>query len=118
MITIYESEESQNNYEPEEGIEMLEKKPFLFNEIPKDEKRNSYTNLTPYIEDFLRSLDEKIYSYRSKGEPTVQVSEVLGGLARIYEKIRTTVEYKGDHVLRRNAIERILKRLIWEQQSI
>lgn len=69
--------------------------------------------LSSYSETFLQELDKmaKVYSH---GGDTVRVSEVLGSIAHLYERIRNVVEYKGEHVLRRNAIERILKRLLWE----
>jgi len=50
-------------------------------------------------------------------DQTIKVSEVLGAIALIYEKIRNVIEYKGEHVIRRNAIERILKRLLWERST-
>src|SRR3989344_8164926 len=75
--------------------------------------------LSSYVETFLNNLQlsiNKNMPYESEGN--LKVSEVLGGLARLYERIRTTIEYKGEHVLRRNAIERILKRLIWEKEGL
>jgi hypothetical protein len=50
-------------------------------------------------------------------DSTIKVSQVLGPLAFIYERIRNAVEYKGEHLIRRNAIERILRRQIWERKS-
>ena len=50
-------------------------------------------------------------------ESKYKVSQVLGSLAFFYERIRNTLDYKGDHLLRKNAIERILKRLIWEKKT-
>ena len=47
----------------------------------------------------------------------IKVSEVLGSVAFIYERIRNAVDYKGEHLLRRNAIERILRRRIWEKRD-
>lgn len=49
-------------------------------------------------------------------ESNYKVSQVLGSLAFLYERVRNTLDYKGDHLLRRNAIERILKRQIWEKK--
>jgi len=43
--------------------------------------------------------------------PTVSVNDAASKLAFIYEKIRNTVDYKEDHLLRKYAIARILKRL-------
>jgi hypothetical protein len=48
---------------------------------------------------------------------TIKVSQVLGPLAFIYERVRNAVEYKGEHLIRRNAIERILRRQIWERKT-
>jgi len=79
---------------------------------------DSESGLSNFIEKFLSTFEKKLSVLKKDGEPTVQVSEVLGGLARLYERIRTTVEYKGEHVLRRNAIERILKRLVWQEESV
>lgn len=49
----------------------------------------------------------------------VEVSEgtgVVGTLARVYEKARSALEYRADHLVRRAAIERILKRyLVFER---
>lgn len=51
-------------------------------------------------------------------EPTIRVSEVLGSVAFIYERIRNVIDYKGEHLLRRNAIERVIKRRLWEKPTI
>jgi len=48
----------------------------------------------------------------SKDIPRLSVSEIVSKMAFYYEKIRNTVEYKEEHLLRKNAIERILKRQI------
>lgn len=44
--------------------------------------------------------------------PKINVSELISKMSFYYEKIRNTVEYKEEHLLRKNAIERIIKRLI------
>src|SRR3989344_3015841 len=49
-------------------------------------------------------------------ESNFKVSQILGSIAFLYERIRNTLDYKGDHLLRRNAIERVLKRQIWENK--
>jgi hypothetical protein len=43
------------------------------------------------------------------GEP-IKVSRTISAVALLYEKVRTAIEYREDHLLRRAAIERILKR--------
>ena len=43
----------------------------------------------------------------------VNVSETFGVVAYLYEKLRAAVEYKGEHVLRRATIERMLNRILF-----
>src|SRR4030042_6068874 len=50
-------------------------------------------------------------SLRSKeGIQTLHVDEVISKVAAFYEKIRGIIEWKEEHLLRKSAIERILKR--------
>lgn len=42
--------------------------------------------------------------------PRLRVNEVVSTFANIYEKLRNAVEYHEEHLLRKNATERILKR--------
>lgn len=44
------------------------------------------------------------------GEETIEVSVPGSTAASIYEKVRNTLDYQEEHLLRRNAIERILRR--------
>lgn len=48
---------------------------------------------------------------------TIKVNFVVSAAASIYETIRNVIEYREEHLLRRAAIERILKRLIYLQNS-
>ena len=109
MITIYESTESKDKDVVEEALQT--------DVIPK--VHSPEKGLSPYIENFLSAYEKSLELEKSQDEgQKIKVSAVLGKLARLYERIRTTVEYKGEHVLRRNAIERILKRLVWEQGTL
>ncbi|MFH1326225.1 MAG: hypothetical protein ABIH48_02035 [Candidatus Falkowbacteria bacterium] len=45
------------------------------------------------------------------GIAKIKVHEIVSKMSFFYEKIRNAVDYKDDHLLRKNAIERILKRL-------
>lgn len=47
-------------------------------------------------------------------ETKVKVNEFTSKIAFVYEKLRNTIDYKEEHLLRKNAIERILKRSFWE----
>lgn len=46
-------------------------------------------------------------------EPKINVSELISKMAFFYEKLRNAVDYEEDHLLRKNAIYRILKRQIF-----
>jgi hypothetical protein len=112
MITIYENNGNQN---ADKAVNKKEKIDFP-NISEHKHKQNS--KLSPYIVNFLEEYERRLSDKGVNVTQKVKVSEVLGKLARLYERIRTTIEYKGEHVLRRNAIERILKRLVWEQENI
>ena len=79
--------------------------------IHEEEYGNSV--LTSFIGKFIKTR-QLHKSALSQEQTTFKVNEVLGSLAHLYERIRNVVDYKGEHVLRRNAIERIIKRLLRE----
>lgn len=47
-----------------------------------------------------------------EGAETIEVSVPASTAASLYERVRTTLEYQDDHLLRRNAIARILRRFL------
>lgn len=54
--------------------------------------------------------NESAHKKENKNVPTIQVNEVIGYLAFIYEKTRNVVQFSEEYVLRKNTIKRILKR--------
>lgn len=52
-----------------------------------------------------------------KEEDVIKVSETVSAAASVYETIRNALEYDEEHLLRRNAIHRILKRRIIDGPS-
>jgi hypothetical protein len=52
----------------------------------------------------------------SKDEPKIKIHETVGKMAYVYEKIRNAVDYQEEHLLRKNAIARMLKRRIVSQE--
>jgi hypothetical protein len=52
------------------------------------------------------------------GEEVIEVSKPASTAATLYEKVRTTIDYQEEHLLRRNAILRILKRYLGSDVSI
>jgi hypothetical protein len=99
---IFQNQETTLADKPEEGIEVKpEQKPL--SEAIKD------------LLDIYHKEEQK--EFLSANEPRIKVGETLGSVAWLYEKIRSTVDYKGEHLLRRNAIERIIKRLLWAKSK-
>lgn len=102
MVTLFEKESKSLATQPSQEAEIVEKV-----KIP----------LSTFTQEFLTAREKSLLAFDKSPDHPIRVSEVLGTIAHIYEKIRNTIEYKGEHVLRRNAIERILKRLLWEHAS-
>lgn len=66
--------------------------------------------LLPEIQALVKKYQEN-YSFRTKGEiATIHVDEVASKVASFYEKIRRVIDWKEENLLRRSAIERVLKR--------
>ncbi|HNX11115.1 MAG TPA: hypothetical protein PKI61_03150 [bacterium] len=79
-------------------------------------KSQSFLTINPET----KKLFQLVYGQKQKGEkgiedddiPRIHVSQIVSRLSFIYEKIRVAVDYDEDHLLRKNAIKRILKRQI------
>ncbi|MFA6417123.1 MAG: hypothetical protein WCW61_02925 [Patescibacteria group bacterium] len=65
-----------------------------------------------------KKLFQVIYSEQNAKEesdqdaPVIRVSQLISRLAFVYEKVRNAVDYEEDHLLRKNAIARILHRQV------
>ena len=63
-----------------------------------------------------KRLFQTVYTQQNRSErsaeeePKISVSELISKMAFYYEKIRNTVDYQEEYLLRKGAIERILKR--------
>jgi hypothetical protein len=71
------------------------------------------------INENAKRLFQVVYSDQNKkgpvsddDTPKINVSTVISKLAFFYEKIRNAIDYEEDHLLRKNAIIRILKRQV------
>lgn len=70
------------------------------------------------MQELSSSTKNLIKKYRSalnqntqkKEGPTIHVDEIAKRVASFYDKIRGIIDWKGEHLLRRNAIERTLRR--------
>jgi hypothetical protein len=83
-------------------------------------KSNINLTVTPQVKELFRAL----YAEQNKEEktddevPKIRVSEIVSKMAFYYEKIRNSVDYEEEHLLRKNAIERILRRQILIEGAI
>lgn len=83
--------------------------------VQKEESR-----LTPT--ERVKKLFQVVYREQNKvvqetDEPKIRVSEVISKMAFYYEKIRNTVDDKEESLHHKNAIERIIKRLVNIEQN-
>jgi len=58
------------------------------------------------------NYERELLSSKTK-DPKIHVDEIASGVAQFYEKVRKIIDWKDDNVLRRGAIERILKRRLF-----
>jgi len=65
----------------------------------------------------MRREEEEAQKIKDTDADMIQVSETVSKAASVYENVRNTLEYDDEHLLRRNAIKRILKRRIIESDS-
>lgn len=73
--------------------------------------------ISPKIEQFIQKFQQFFPSRSDENAPKIHVDEVASQVAAFYEKIRTIVSYQGEHVIRQNATERILKRRLFFKKS-
>ena len=85
----------------------------MVNPILVEKKSNQLT-----VTDDIKRMFQLIYHEQNesdqKGDDAarIKVSELISKMAFYYEKIRNAVDYEEEHLLRKNAIERMLKRQI------
>jgi len=82
-----------------------------------DNKQNmsKHPEVNQPIADFVADLKnnfaiEKARKEAEKETKEAEVEEAGDSMAKLYEKVRNMIEYKDDHLIKRTAIERILKR--------
>lgn len=77
-----------------------------------------YKELTKQTEKLIRAYNRKPVPEEDKKAPKIQVDKIVSKLAFLYEKVRNVIDYKEEHLLRKNAIKRILKRrLTWKAKA-
>ncbi len=64
-------------------------------------------NVRKLVADFQKNTD---LDWKDQTRQKIHVSSTISKMAFLYEKIRVAIDYKDEHLLRKNAIERILIR--------
>lgn len=76
-----------------------------------DEKAKEKVKINQPIADFVAEIKKQFKAEKEQEEGEKEEIEETGeNMALLYEKVRNLIEYKDDHLIKRNAIERILKR--------
>ncbi len=78
-------------------------------------KTKTSLTLSEVAKDLFRAVyqsGQKKEKENEKEESKIVVNEIISKMSFFYEKIRNAVDYKEEHLLRKNAIERISKRLL------
>ncbi|KUK79160.1 MAG: hypothetical protein XD95_0579 [Microgenomates bacterium 39_7] len=89
-------------------------------DLPEEEKVTSSTKkikLEPlayrYIDEYKQGIE---YDQKPVTSP-VEVDELASKVAKLYEKLRRIIDWKEENIIRRTAIERILKRTLLSELS-
>jgi len=75
------------------------------------EEKDKKTISSNWIDELISIYQKKQAISKKDLGPKLRVNQTLSSLASVYEKIRNAVDFRGEHLFRRNAIERILRRL-------
>ncbi|MEK7503603.1 MAG: hypothetical protein AAB577_01330 [Patescibacteria group bacterium] len=75
--------------------------------------------LTPLAQRLVTSYQEWALSLQTKESvSTISVDEVASRVASFYEKMRGVIDWREEHLLRKTAVERILKRRLFLKQNL
>lgn len=74
--------------------------------------------LSPEIQKLITRYQQNLQTRKPlEGVPVIHVDEVALKVAALYEKIRQIIDWKEEHLIRRMAVERILKRMLLSEIS-
>ncbi|MBI2984214.1 MAG: hypothetical protein HYY50_01140 [Candidatus Kerfeldbacteria bacterium] len=67
-------------------------------------------SLTPSVSRMVETLAKQSSAQIDEDVPKIEVHDTVSNVAWAYEKLRQAIDYQDEHLLRKNAIERILRR--------
>lgn len=75
------------------------------------------TSFSPALQKLISEYLKSLLPPSQKSSAKIHVDEIASKVAKFYEKIRKITDWKEENLLRRNAIERILKRSLFGEFS-
>ncbi len=75
-------------------------------------------NISKDLNKLIEQYEEQQKSVQAKETGKIHVDEAASKVAAFYEKIRGVIDWKEEHLLRRNAVERALKRRVFANLNI
>lgn len=83
-------------------------------------KEDNVLNVNKNVKSLFKVIYQEINKEESDdlGAPKIKVSEFISKMSFYYEKLRNSVDYKEEYLLRKNAIMRILRRQIVIQGAV
>ena len=75
-----------------------------------DELDNMPSNFSEPFKKYLRDFKHSVKEENKKSSNPIYVDEIASKVAKFYETVRRIVDWKEEHLIRRAAIERVLKR--------
>lgn len=76
------------------------------------QENETFSNMEDKLLRFAATIQNPPSTVLGKGEEVIEVSRPASSAASLYEKVRVAVDYQEEHLLRRNAILRIVKRFV------
>lgn len=74
--------------------------------------------LSPEVQKLIKQYQENLKAQKlPKGVSVIHVDKIASKVAALYERIRQVIDWKEEHLVRRAAIERILKRALLSEIS-
>ncbi|MFH1602197.1 MAG: hypothetical protein ABIB61_04565 [Candidatus Shapirobacteria bacterium] len=103
---------------------MTDPKILFENNLPKKKEKKEESlavktdsEITPSVENLVEKYKASFHYPLTQSGATVHVDEVASKLAGFYERLRQVIDWKEEHLIRRAAIERILKRRLISELS-
>lgn len=85
--------------------------------LRKNQAEVTKRSLTPSVINFVDNAYKKSAA-SAVDVPVIHVSSVVSGAAVFYERVRYSLDYHEEHLLRRHALERILRRLFEDSHGV